>query len=248
MHKFFVEKIKEENPKKAIFYLEKEELHHLKNVFRLKKGDTCLFTLGDGWDFEIRIEEIGTDAVTGKILRKEVSDTEPDVEIVLYQGLPKAQKMEWIIQKAVELGVKEIVPMTTKRTVVKLNEEKADKRLKRWQKIAKEAVKQCGGSRIPLVRDVISFENAVLEKTEGIKLIPYEDEKTAGLKNAIQQKGEKQRFAVMIGPEGGFDPEEVLFAKENGALPVTLGKRILRTETAGFVAISAILYEVGEMG
>jgi len=181
------------------------------------------------------------------ILGKKQAQTELPVRLVLYQGLPKKDKMELIIQKAVELGATQIVPVMTKRCIVKLEDEKKEaKKLERWQAIAESAAKQSGRAMIPSVYRVVTLKEAVLRAaSEGMGLIPYElAEGMQSLKEAARQATEHRTVSVFIGPEGGFEETEVEFAKENGIVPVSLGKRILRTETAGFTTLSILMYEI----
>ena len=166
--------------------------------------------------------------------------------IYLFQGLPKGDKMELIIQKAVELGVYEIIPVASKRTVVKLDEKKAESKIARWQKIAEAAAKQSGRGVIPQVRNVMNFQEAVrYSKSAQVRMIPYELARDMTKTREVLERIKPGRdAAVFIGPEGGFDEEEVRTAKEEGVIPVTLGRRILRTETAGMAVLSIIMYHL----
>ena len=223
--------------------LDEETSLHLSRVLRCKTGDRI--TVGDGndIDYECEITEITKRCVTAKILDKHLNLNEPSVKITLYQGLPKGDKAELIIQKCVEIGVCEIVPVKTERSVVNWDK-KADKKVERWNKIARSAAEQCGRGKIPVVGDVLTFKQAVedSQKCSG-RLIPYENEQQNGLKQFCDNfKGES--IAVFIGPEGGFSPDEIELAKQNGIMPVTLGKRILRTETAGLVTAVILLHRL----
>ena len=167
-------------------------------------------------------------------------------KIYLFQGLPKADKMELIIQKAVELGAFQIIPVAMKRCVVKLDEKKADSKIKRWQGIAEAAAKQSKRGVIPTVAPVMSYAQAVKMASEmDLKLVPYElAEGMPQTKQLIESARPGQQIAIFIGPEGGFDPEEIRLATEAGIQPITLGKRILRTETAGFTTIAWLMYQL----
>ena len=240
MPKYFTSK---ENITDDIINLDEETSLHLSKVLRCKIGDTI--TVGDGsdMDYECEIVEITKKCVTAKILDKHLNLNEPSVKITLYQGLPKSDKMELIIQKCVEIGVDRIVPVKTKRSVVNWDK-KADKKAERWNKISLSAAKQCGRGRIPEVSDIMSFDEALTDsKACDGRLIPYENEQKNGLKSFCENfKGKS--IAVFIGPEGGFDPSEIENAVKDGVMPVTLGKRILRTETAGLVTAVILLHRL----
>lgn len=198
---------------------------------------------GEGMDYQCRIVSLER-GVLLDILSKEVCETEPKTKITLYQGLPKADKMELIIQKCVELGVDRIVAVSTERAIVKLDK-KESKKLERWQKIAEAAAKQSGRGKIPEIgQQVLKFKEAVAE-AKGLDgaIIPYEKEQETGIRQFVQGfQGES--IGVFIGPEGGFAEEEIALAQENGITPITLGKRILRTETAGMTTAAILLYEL----
>ena len=198
-------------------------------------------------EYTCKVAEFPAGEVLLDIIKGEAASTELPVQLKLYQGLPKKDKMELIIQKAVELGAVEIIPVMTKRCIVKLEDEKKEaKKLERWQAIAESAAKQSGRGIIPKVAKVLSYKEAVKAASgEGMALIPYEmAESIATLKAAAQQAAEQKVISVFIGPEGGFEDTEVEYAKEQGVVPVSLGKRILRTETAGFTALSILMYEI----
>lgn len=171
-------------------------------------------------------------------------------KITLFQGLPKGDKIDFILQKNTEIGVTKFVPMITERTIVKLSSKKVKKRLKRWTKIVKEASKQCMRIDIPEVKQPISFNKAVSYfKNYDLVLIPWEQEKKVSVRKTIKNLDRNiTNIAVLIGPEGGFSVDEVEMAKRFGAVSVTLGPRILRTETAGIVISSLLLYEIGDLG
>ena len=227
MPKFFFDKI---DMTQGQICLHGEDEKHIKTVLRAKEGEELTLCDGEGMDYQCRISSL-TDGVQLEILSKAPCETEPKTKITLYQGLPKADKMELIIQKCVELGVERIVAVSTERAIVKLDK-KEGKKLERWQKIAEAAAKQSGRGKIPEIGgQVLKFKDAVAEakRLDGA-IIPYERE------------GES--IGVFIGPEGGFAEEEIALAKENGITPITLGKRILRTETAGMTTTAILLYEL----
>lgn len=220
-----------------------EDEKHIKTVLRAREGEEITLCDGEGMDYQCRIASLER-GVLLDILSKEVCETEPKTKITLYQGLPKADKMELIIQKCVELGVDRIVAVSTERAIVKLDK-KETKKLERWQKIAEAAAKQSGRGKIPeICQQVLKFKEAVAEaKALDGAIIPYEKEEETGIRQFVQGfQGES--VGVFIGPEGGFAEEEIALARENGITPITLGKRILRTETAGMTTAAILLYEL----
>ncbi|MCI1931146.1 MAG: 16S rRNA (uracil(1498)-N(3))-methyltransferase [Clostridia bacterium] len=243
MPKYFAVK---ENITKDSVLLTGDEARHLAVTMRVKTGDTITVCDGENTDYECIITEVEKDSVCAKIIECKRSDTEPETKITLFQGIPKSDKMEFIIQKCVEIGVCEIIPVATKRIVAKMEDEKkAAKKTERWQKIAESAAKQSGRGIIPKIGKPISFKEA-LEKISVFEsaLIPYENEHNFDLRKYVSENKAK-KIGIFIGPEGGFDESEIQLAKDKGIKPVTLGKRILRTETAGMVAIAILIYELG---
>lgn len=223
------------------------DVNHIKNVLRMERGDELMVCDGAGMQYTCTIADFPAGEVVLSVQKAEKASTELPVRVKLYQGLPKKDKMELIIQKAVELGAAEIIPVMTKRCIVKLEDEKKEaKKLERWQAIAESAAKQSGRGIIPTVGHVISYREAVKKAaTEGMALIPYEmAEGMKALKEAAMNAKNQQVVSVFIGPEGGFEETEVDFAKENGVIPVSLGRRILRTETAGLTTLSILMYEI----
>ncbi len=240
MPKFFV---KPESIKDHKIVLDGENAKHIGSVLRAKIGEKIVVGDGQGRDYECEIESIDKKEVIAKIVDIFSNDNEPKVKITLYQGLPKADKMELVIQKCIEIGVDKIVPVKTEHTVVKLDG-KEDKKIQRWNKIAEAAAKQCGRGKIPVVENVMSFKEAIesVKKLDS-SIIPYENEKDFKIK-AFAREFKGESIGIFIGPEGGFSESEIKYAIENGVMPVTLGKRILRTETAGLVATVILLYEL----
>ena len=223
-----------------------EDVNHIKNVLRLKVNDEIIISDGRGRDYRCQISVMDHEKVVADIL--DVCDNFAELEtgITLFQGFPKADKMEWIIQKTVELGVTRIVPVMTKRTVVKLDAKKADAKRKRWNAVSESAAKQSKRSLIPEVAPLMTYKEAVKEVAGyDMVLLPYESadgiRKTRELLASVKPGTD---IAVFIGPEGGFEDEEVELARENGAEIVTLGKRILRTETAGLCMLSALMLQL----
>lgn len=234
---------------KDTIWIEGTDVNHIKNVLRMKIGEQLEISDGNNQRYLCEISVLGTNMVETKIIEKCVSDTEPSSHIVLFQGLPKADKMEWIIQKSVELGVGEVVPVATKRTVVKLDDKKAKKKTERWQMISESAAKQAGRGKVPKIQKVMTFSEA-LEEAEMLDcvLIPYElAEGMEETRRIMAEIKKGMSIGIFIGPEGGFEREEVKKAiEEASALPITLGKRILRTETAGLTVLSILTYLLEE--
>lgn len=223
------------------------DVNHIKNVLRLKIGEEIAVKNGvDGKEYRCGIEEFTKDSVicTLRFIREE--GVELPSKIYLFQGIPKADKMELIIQKAVELGVFEIIPVAVKRCVVKLDEKKAAAKVTRWQGIAEAAAKQCKRGIVPLVTEPMSMKEAVAYASNmDVKLIPYElAEDMRHTKKIIEAVQPGESVAVFIGPEGGFEESEVAEALAAQIVPVTLGKRILRTETAGLTVLSWLMYHL----
>lgn len=240
MPKFFINK---NDISSGQIRLSGEDEKHIRTVLRAREGEELTLCDGEGMDYQCRIASL-EGGVLLDILSQAVCETEPKVKITLYQGLPKADKMELIIQKCVELGVDRIVAVSTERAIVKLDKKEA-KKLERWQKIAEAAAKQSGRGKIPEIgQQVLKFKDAVAEaKALDGAIIPYEKEQERGLRQFVQEfKGET--IGVFIGPEGGFAEEEIALAQENGVTPITLGRRILRTETAGMTTTAILLYEL----
>ena len=245
MYHFFVEPDQIEEERITILG---EDVNHIGNVLRMKPGEKVLISAEGEMDRLCGIEEIRRDEVICRILEVRKENNELPARIHLYQGLPKSDKMELIIQKAVELGAYRIVPVSTKNTVVKLDAKKAESKVKRWNAIALAAAKQSKRSVIPEVAPVISFGQA-LEEVKGfdLKLIPYENaDGMAKTRELLGKAAPGQDIAVFIGPEGGFDPGEIEKAQDAGTEPVTLGKRILRTETAGLCILSALMMQLDD--
>ncbi len=223
------------------------DVNHIRNVLRMKPGEEISVSNGmDGREYRCGIEQILEDAVICKLRFVKEDQLELPSQITLYQGLPKADKMEFIIQKAVELGAVRIVPVETRRAVVKLDAKKAASKQQRWQSIAEAAAKQSKRRVIPEVSLPVRFDEAVKEaRGMDIGLIPYElAQGMEHTKEMISGLTPGRTIAVFIGPEGGFEEDEIALARANGIEPVTLGRRILRTETAGLTILSWIMYQL----
>ena len=241
MHRFFADpsQIKEKE-----IILTGTDVNHIRNVLRMHIGEEILISNGQGTDYHCRLENIDETSVTASVMWRLDGNAELPVTITLFQGLPKGDKLEFIIQKCVELGAVRIVPVRTRRTIVKLDAKKEQAKRKRWMGISESAAKQSGRGIVPEVGQVMDFSEAVKEaKSMDVCLIPYElakgIEHTREVCTAIKPG---QSVGIFIGPEGGFEEEGVSMAIEAGAIPLTLGKRILRTETAGMALISVLAY------
>ena len=243
MYQFFVEPEKIGSDRAAITG---SDVNHIRNVLRMKPGETVRVSDGRGSCYDGVIEALQTDEIIVRLSGEKIESTELPVETVLFQGLPKSDKMELIIQKNTELGVSAIVPVATSRAVVKLDEKKADNKVKRWNSIAESAAKQSKRTLIPEVRSVMSFKQALAEASAfDIKLMPYENaEGMAFTRKCIGEIKTGAKVAIFIGPEGGFSEEEVAAASAAGFVPITLGRRILRTETAGMSVMSMLSYSL----
>ena len=243
MHRFFV------NPQqveKDIIRIVGSDVNHMKNVLRMKVGEELQVSDGNHKKYLCEIAEMGGEELLVSIKEEMKLDTELPSRLYLFQGLPKNDKMELIVQKAVELGAYEIIPVATKRAVVKLDDKKAAKKVERWNSIAESGAKQSGREIIPQVKNVMSYKEAIqYAKNLDVILIPYElAEGMTETKKVIEAIKPGQSVGMFIGPEGGFETSEVECALECGAKVITLGKRILRTETAGLTTLSILMYHL----
>lgn len=247
MYHFFVqpEQISEDH-----VIIRGQDVNHIKNVLRMNSGDDILISDGEGSDHHCRISVLKDDEIICDVLGTSESGTELSAKVYLFQGLPKADKFEHIIQKSVELGVYEIVPVATERSIVKYDDKKKKTKTERWNKIAEGAAKQSHRGVIPEVKEVLSFKEALesaktLMSDGGIVLIPYENYKDIKeTKKIIDGLDKEQDIAVFIGPEGGFADSEVEEAMACGAKPISLGNRILRTETAPLMILSVLMFSL----
>ena len=252
MHRFL---IKPEDVNKDSLILTGDDAKHMLQVLRFKPGDVFLAFDTTGLEYEAEVVSTGKSSVTGKIIKVWQPGTEPEKDVFLFQGIPKADKMDWIIQKSVELGVREIIPMVTQYSVIRLHDRGLDGKLERWNRIAREACKQSGRVRVPEVKTPMSYPDAVKlwsdrvkEETDALTVYCYENEGKKCLKDLLicYNISNIRTSGIFIGPEGGFSVEEVQLAQEHRFNPVSLGKRILRTETAAIAVLSVIMYETGE--
>ena len=243
MHHFFVTPQQISGDKIRI---EGGDVNHMKNVLRMKLHEKAEISYGESRTYLCEVEAYEEDVAVLHILEEMEADTEPASKLYLFQGLPKSDKMELIVQKAVELGVYQVIPVAMKRSVVRLDDKKAAKKADRWNSIAESAAKQAGRSRIPEVTMPLSYNEALKMAEElDVTLLPYE---LAGsmkvTREVIRQIKSGQSVGIFIGPEGGFEPEEVDAAVSMGAKVITLGRRILRTETAGLATLAVLMVEL----
>lgn len=248
MYQFFVEPEQIDVAAKSVI-IRGTDVNHIKNVLRMRPSEEVAVSNGiDGKEYRCGILALEEDCVRLELRFIKEDGVELPAKIYLFQGLPKADKMELIIQKAVELGVYEIIPMATARAVVKLDQKKAAAKVKRWQAISESAAKQSKRLLIPEVKEPVKFSEALkLASDLDVRLIPYElAEGMDGTRRIIQSVKPGQSVAVFIGPEGGFEEAEVELAKEAGFQAITLGRRILRTETAGMTVLSILMYQLEE--
>lgn len=246
MHKFFVSN---ENITDGNISITGEDVGHISKVLRLRMFDEIKVSNGRGIEYICSIAEISKKEVICKIIETFENNTETPIEITLFQGIPKSQKMDLIIQKCVEIGVANFYPVITERVVVRIDDRDISGKIERWNRISEEAAKQSNRGIVPIIHNPISFKEAIdFMKDLDFCIIPYENEKNVGLKEVLKGKLKIKKAGILIGPEGGFEADEVNTCFNNNILPVTLGPRILRTETAGFVAAAIIQYELGDMG
>ena len=243
MHHFFADKNYIDN---EFITIKGSDVNHIKNVLRMRKGDELLISDGEDKDYYCKIDELSDEEIKAKILEIDKGGNELDTEFYLFQCLPKGDKMELIIQKAVELGVKEIIPVSSKRAIVKLDDKKAEAKVKRWNSISESAAKQSGRIIIPQVKKPISFREAVkYAEAMDMAVIPYENFKDmTETRQVIDKMQSGMRIGIFIGPEGGFDGNEIEMAVEAGIERISLGRRILRTETAGMTILSILMFKM----
>lgn len=248
MPRFFV---KSEQIQNQLIMILGEDVKHIKNVLRKQQGDKIeICNQDNGKAYECKITKIEDYQILSEIL-EELKEEENNIKVDIYQGLPKADKMELIIQKSVELGVNSIIPVNMKRCVVKIQPKDENKKIERWQKIAESAAKQSGRSVVPEVKKIVTIQDiASLRKEYDLVIVAYENEKENKIKKELikakkilQEKGQV-KLAIVIGPEGGLEEKDVELLKQNGAEIITLGNRILRTETVALNVLSIIMYEL----
>lgn len=241
MYKFFVEP---EQIVEDTVFITGEDVNHIVHVLRMKKGEQVLVSTSNDREYLCEITVLEEEAVQLKLLDVYGSNRELPIKVTLYQALPKGDKMETVIQKMVELGAVRIVPVVTKRCVVQLDQKKAAKKVARWNAISEAAAKQSKRNKIPEVMMPMSFAEALLDaKKLEAALIPYENaEGMEQARSMVDEASKKRSLGIFIGPEGGFAEQEIEKSQQNGVKPISLGHRILRTETAGMMLMSVIMF------
>ncbi|MBT4512894.1 MAG: 16S rRNA (uracil(1498)-N(3))-methyltransferase [Chloroflexi bacterium] len=240
MHRFFVLPLCISNNKVEIVG---KQVHQIREVLRLKNGDQIIVLDNTGWEYKVRLAAITRQKVVGEVISQAHCQNEPSLEVTVFQALLKGSKTDLVLQKCTEIGVARFVPIACERCVAA---KPSASRIERWENIVLEAAEQSGRGNIPELGSVLDFKQAC-ENTNGFSLIPWELEKNQGIKAVLSCIGSAKHINIFIGPEGGFTPAEVEFAHIKGITPVSLGKRIMRAETAGLVAATAVFYECGEM-
>ncbi len=239
MHRFYVPS---KNIQENVVILPAEHSNHIKNVLRMKPGDSCIVFDGSGFEYEVCLEKIYPEP-EGRIISLQKTTAPDKVKLTLAQGMAKGEKMDLIIQKCSEIGVDVFIPCRCERTIVKLDPAGAAKRVERWQKIAQSAAEQSHSITVPVVEPVADLATVFKQLKPGqLALIPWEGEKSTSIKKILRNTA-LDNIIIFIGPEGGFSEQEITMAKEAGVIPVSLGPRILRTETAGIVTATIVRYE-----
>ena len=246
IHRFFIppEWVRE---RKVI--LEGPMAHQIHNVLRMHPGDHILVLDNSGWAREVELREVGSEQVAGEVVRRMLAQGEPRIKITLYQGMLRSRRFEFALQKGTELGIVEFVPLISDRATI-ANVGDIDKRSERWERIVREAAEQAGRGRLPRLEPAMLFPRACerAHHQGGLTLIPWEGERSLSLRSVLTRQQKRPFIAsLFVGPEGGFTAQEVEVARGYGVQPVTLGPRTLRAETAGLVAATAILYELGDL-
>jgi 16S rRNA (uracil1498-N3)-methyltransferase len=220
--------------------------HQLRHVLRVRPGDEIMLLDNTGWEFETVVETVGAESCAGRIVGQHPSSNEPRVRLTLYAALLKHDKFEWVLQKGVELGVAAFQPVSSARCV---GVEASSQKLERWRRIVREAAEQSERGVIPLLAAPLPLAEAVAQAAHrGLSLIPFEEERILSLRAALRAQPLAEAVSLFIGPEGGFSPAEIELARAHQVVPVALGLRILRAETASLAAVAAVMYEYGEMG
>jgi 16S rRNA (uracil1498-N3)-methyltransferase len=231
--------------------IDEEQTRHIEKVLRLKSGDIVKVFDGNGNEYQVRLQEKKQKILQAEILAQETTAEDLAINLTLVQGIARSEKMDFIIQKAVELGVRSIIPLQSEHSVARFDKEKEGKKVKRWQKIAQEACKQCGRNHIPEVKPILDFPALMAQIGDKPALLCYEQEREAYFRTLLREQRENfctRGLFLIIGPEGGFSPAEVETARRQGCFIAGLGPRTLRTETASLLACGIIMYEYGELG
>jgi len=246
MHRFFI-------PPKSIqgnrVVLRGTLVHQIRDVLRMKPGDQLILLDNSGLAHQTELVTIDRETVRARVIEKWKLETEPSARITLYQGLLKGQKFDWVLQKGTEIGICAFVPVLAARCIVGSLNDVSATRTERWERIVIEAAEQAGRAALPHLHHPMLFAHAIeTAGRSGLSLIPWEEERERNLREVLQDIPKSKELNLFIGPEGGFAEEEIIAARNRGIVPVSLGPRILRAETAGLAAASAILYELGDLG
>ncbi len=244
MHRFFVPP---EQLTGRHVHFDADQAHQMRRVLRLRPGDRVLVLDGRQWQYEVTLEEISHTRAVGRLGEPAAAAGEPAARLTLYQSLLRREKFEWVLQKGTELGVAAFVPVITRRSLVRDAEDVTPEKLGRWRRIIKEAAEQAGRGRLPDLSPPVPLA-AALESAGRPALIAWEGEGEVNLRAALDAPEGGAEVALFVGPEGGYEPEEIAAARRAGVAPFTLGGRVLRTETAAVVGAALLLYELGEMG
>jgi 16S rRNA (uracil1498-N3)-methyltransferase len=247
MNRFFVS---EANIQGSQVVLDQQQAHQIRNVLRLRPGDRVIVLDDQGRQYDVVLTVTERNKATGRIVQKQPADTEPQVQITLYQSLLARDKFEWVLQKCTEIGVAKFVPVLTQRSLIRHQSRTSADRLNRWCRIITEAAEQCGRGLIPKLEPPVEFETAMSRLDAFDRcLVPTTQKQGTTVREALRHGSSAlpETIALFVGPEGGFSEQELQLAQDKGARAVSLGQRILRTETAAIVAASLILYELGDM-
>lgn len=245
MHRFFVSP---QQIAQLIVRFDDDQARQIRRVLRLRAGDRVLVLDGEGRQYEVLLEEVTNTRVTGLVASQLAATGEPTARLTLFQSLLKREKFEWVLQKGTEIGVDTFAPVITRRSLVRETGDVKPEKLGRWQRIIKEAAEQSGRGLLPRLLSPMPFAFASAEALGFDRaLIAWEGDAQMSIREALAGGGRVEEVALYIGPEGGFEPEEIAEAVEMGAIPVTLGRRILRTETAAVVGAALVLHELGEL-
>lgn len=249
MHRFFL--AREAFTTAQVKITEPGLAHRLRNVLRLQRGDAVIFLDNSGWEYETVLQQLEAGLIVGEIQQKRLCPSEPRTKITLHQAMLKGDHFEWVLQKGTEVGISAFLPILSERCIILDAQQVSGRKLERWRRIIQAAAEQSGRGRLPPLQPLTLLPAAYeqIRRSGGLALIPWEEE-TRPLKEVLQEVGREQRpfnVSLFIGPEGGFSAEEIQTAQDYGIIPVSLGPRVLRAETAGIVAAALILYEYGDM-
>jgi 16S rRNA (uracil1498-N3)-methyltransferase len=245
MHRFFVDR---DQLSGLMVRFSDDQAHQIGRVLRLRPGGSVLILDGHGLQYHVVLEEVAGVRVSGIIASQGPATGEPSIRLTLFQSLLRREKFEWVLQKGTEIGVSTFVPVITSRSLLRDGDDVKPERLDRWRRVIKEAAEQSGRGALPRLLPPLPYEAAVLEGSKSdCSLIAWEGVHQTRINEALAHRREAQTISLFIGPEGGYDPTEIDSAVEYGIIPITLGRRILRTETAAVVGAALVLYELGQM-